>query len=105
MFEQLKSFIFGSAKVETPRERIARLQALSVAEEKRTAELNERVEEYRRINALREKILNERKVQSNLFASLGVDSPQVKRRKQIRMYVYLGIALVVVFIIAKACIH
>jgi dynactin complex subunit len=108
MLEQVNALIdriFGGAprRVETLEARIARLQSLAEIEEKRTQVLKERVEAHKKVGALREKILGERAAQQLLYSDLGVDSPQLKRQKQIRRYVYLGIAVILIIIIVKSC--
>ena len=92
-------------KPETPEEHIARLEVLAKVEADNTVELKKKVDEANRIKELQTKIIGDRKAQAEMYATLGVDSPQVVKSKKIRQYVYIGIVLIVVIVIAKSCFH
>ena len=99
----ITNLILGK-KAETPEEHLVRLEALVRLEEAQTAVLAKKIEGAQKIKELQSKILDERKAQVSLYATLGADTPQVQKSKRIRMYVGLAIALVIVLIIAKSCI-
>ena len=92
-------------KPETPEEHIARLEALAVVEAENTVLLKKKVEEVRKIKELQTKIIGDRKTQAEMYAILGVDSPQVVKSKKIRQYVYIGIVVIVIIVIMKSCVH
>ena len=84
-------------------DRVTRLEELDKEEKTRTQVLQDRVNTRRRSEELKKSILSEREKQDRLYGDLGTDSPRVKKQKQTRMWIYLGIAIVVIFIITKGC--
>ena len=106
MFEQLSDFInklLGLKKNESPEARIVRLKSLVKTEVVRTKALQEKVRIRKETEELQKKIIEERQTQERLYSDLGTDSPQVRKQKNTRMLVILGIALIFLLVIAKSC--
>ena len=97
------SNLISGKKPETPEEHIARLTKVAQDEEQTTKTLREKVEEQKMIDSLQKKVLAERKEQLKLYSEMGADNPQVQKSKRIRMYVFIGIAIIFVLVIAKSC--
>ena len=95
--------LISGKKPETPEEHIARLEALAKLEEAQTAVLAKKVAKAQKIKELQEKVIAERKAQIGMYTVLGADTPQVQKSKRMRMYIFVGVALVVILIIAKSC--
>jgi len=103
MFGKLGDFISGKGS-ETPEQHIARLTRLAQEEEQKTKSLQEKLDEQRMISSLQDKVLGERDAQQKIYGQMGVDTPQVQKSKRMRLYIFGGIALVIMFILLKACI-
>lgn len=106
MFEQFGSIVggvLGTKKTESPEEHIARLKKLADVEERKTKALEVRLMQQHEINELKSKILKERSVQSDIYRDLGAPTPQVQKQKQLRVWIFGGIAIIVIFLVAKSC--
>ena len=103
MFGKISDLISGKGP-ETPEQHIARLTRLAEEEEQKTKALQMKLEEQRMISSLQSKVLGERDAQQKLYGQMGEDTPQVQKSKRMRLYIFGGIALVIMFILLKACI-
>lgn len=92
-------------KPETLDERIVRLSKLAQIEEQRTEVLRKILEKQRKAGELAAKVLEERRVQHSLYSDMGVDSPQARKQKSVRLIVILSIALVFFVVILRGCFH
>ena len=102
MFGKLIDLVTGK-KPEAPEEYIARLTKLAEEEARKTAALKEAQAKLKKINDLQNQVLGERKAQTEIYSQMGVDNPQVQKSKRTRMYVFVGIAIVIILIVAKSC--
>lgn len=106
MFDQVNNLIdrvLSGKKSETPQQRLSRLKALAAVEEINTKELEIKLQQQREINALKEKILNERHIQQDIYRDLGVMPPQIQRQRQLRTYVFLAIIIIVIILVVRSC--
>ena len=102
MFGKLFDFISGK-KPEPPEEHIARLTRLAQEEEQKTLALKKKQDDLKMINDLQKKVLSERKTQTDIYAQMGMDSPQVQKSKRTRMIIWAVIGFIIILIVAKSC--
>lgn len=103
MFGKLWNYIIDKP-VETPEQHIARLTRLAQEEEQKTKALQTKLEEQRMISSLQSKVLGERDAQQKIYGQMGEDTPQVRKSKRVRKYIFGAIAVIVIFFLLKACI-
>ena len=106
MFEQFGDVIgslLGTKKTESLEEHIMRLKELVDIEERTTKALEVKLQQQREINELQGKVLKERGAQTTIYRNLGTPTPQVQKQKQLRMWIFGIIGVIVIFLVAKSC--